>query len=384
MHESNLKQGFEMTKKNISWIDSLKGIAMCGVIMIHSGGAELPSILGRVGSIGKNGVQIFFFLSAYLTFVSLERIFGDHSRTYKKRICYKNILVWWKKKFIKLIPMYYLMIIICSIFEGGSSYWLGSEGHISFFNVLSHVFFVHGLFPHYTDSIIAVEWYLGVLAIFYLLAPVLYKAINSLEKAIVGFFLSLPLCYMIKEIAYNYVPLVEDSYIYTTYIDTFSLIAQLPVMLLGIIMFFVMQGFDIQKIKYRKLISYGLFGFAIMMIFGQAYQENSLYMFSGDTLFGIWFLCIAISLNIWIIPVVDNKVFRIIGKYSYPIYLIHYFLIHVLQRVWKLNIANKILNWGIQYISILFISLIISYVLEKYYNGPVVHWLEKYLITDKE
>ena len=164
-----------MNKDTISWIDSMKGIAMCGVIMIHSGGADLPSILGRVGNIGRNGVQVFFLLSAYLTFVSLHKIFERSARICSDRMYHKSIIfAWWRKKFIKLIPLYYLMIIICSVFEGGSNYWLGSEGGISFFNILSHVFFIHGLFPHYTDSIIAVEWYLGVLAIFYLLAPMLY------------------------------------------------------------------------------------------------------------------------------------------------------------------------------------------------------------------
>ena len=178
--------------------------------------------------------------------------------------------------------------------------------------------------------------------------------------------------------------MVEDSYIYTTYIDTFGVMAQLPILLLGIILFFAVRNFDMQKIKEKRLISYGLLFFAITMIFGQAYQKNKLYMISGDTLFGIWFLCIALSQNIWATPLIDNKIFRIIGKYSYPIYLTHYFLIHMLQRIWNFNIENSALNWGSQYLSILFISLIISCILEKYYNRPVVRWLEKYLISSKE
>ena len=33
---------------NTGWIDALKGIAMCGVIAVHSGGSVLPGIWGEI------------------------------------------------------------------------------------------------------------------------------------------------------------------------------------------------------------------------------------------------------------------------------------------------------------------------------------------------
>ena len=62
--------------KNVSWIDSLKGIAMCGIILIHSRVGDLPSVIVKsVGNAGKYGVQLFLLLSAYLIYDSLERYF---------------------------------------------------------------------------------------------------------------------------------------------------------------------------------------------------------------------------------------------------------------------------------------------------------------------
>lgn len=75
-----------MEKARISWIDSLKGIAICGIIMIHSGGADLPSLFGKIGNIGKNGVQLFFLISAYLSFISLERYFHNRPITFRQAI----------------------------------------------------------------------------------------------------------------------------------------------------------------------------------------------------------------------------------------------------------------------------------------------------------
>lgn len=58
----------------ITWIDSLKGIAILGVIMIHCGGSHLPDPLGIVGRFGGAGVELFFVISAFLSYQSLEKV----------------------------------------------------------------------------------------------------------------------------------------------------------------------------------------------------------------------------------------------------------------------------------------------------------------------
>ena len=169
----------------MTWIDSLKGIAICGIVMVHSDTLGLPWLLEKIGDAGKCGVQLFFLLSSYLTFVSLEHYFN--TKTSSRAISFHHLIPWWAGKFIRLIPLYYLALFIYALFLGGSSYWLGTQEHITAQNVLAHLFFLHGLFPHYADSIIGVEWYLGTLAIFYLLAPYLYKIINSLTSLIFSY-----------------------------------------------------------------------------------------------------------------------------------------------------------------------------------------------------
>lgn len=374
----------KMNNESIGWINGMKGIAMCGVIMVHLGGSSLPSIMGHIGSIGKNGVQIFFLLSAYLTYCSLDKIFGGGYKLYHEKMSFKSVCIWWKKKFIKLIPIYYLMLIVCAVFEGGNIRWLGSEEHITFLNMLSHFLFIHGLFPHYTDSIIGVEWYLGALAIFYIMAPILYKYINSLEKSVGIFVVSIPMCYLVKECADLFLPAVEDVYIYETYIDEFGILAQLPVLLLGIVLFFALKSYDEQKIKEKRTLSYALLVFSLIMILGQAYQKNTLYMINEATIFGIWFLGISISQAIWQCPLIDNCVFRTIGKYSYPIYLIHFFFIQMFQKYYDLNIQNEILNWGLQYIIVLSISMAVSIVIIKFYDRPLLKWMNNFMLSKKE
>lgn len=152
-----------MEKRNIGYIDALKGLAILGVTMVHTGGSSLPGIFGRIGSSGARGVQLFFLISGMLAFSSLANFFPK-----RDEISFFNIFTWYRKKIIRLIPMYYLAIICSMLTRSWSTYWLGNEGHVTIKNLLAHIFFVHGLFPHYTDSILGVDWYLGVLVIFFI------------------------------------------------------------------------------------------------------------------------------------------------------------------------------------------------------------------------
>lgn len=76
------RNGVKMEKSRTTWIDSLKGIAICGIVMVHNSASSLPGLFGKIENTGKNGVQLFFLLSAYLTFVSLERFFNDKNTCY--------------------------------------------------------------------------------------------------------------------------------------------------------------------------------------------------------------------------------------------------------------------------------------------------------------
>lgn len=108
------------------WIDALKGIAICGVIMVHSGISVLPFPISRLGAGGAYGVYIFLVLSAYLSFVSLQHFFTNVEFSWIG--CKK----WLFRKLIRLAPLFYLSILISVI---------KNFGNIEFGNVFSHFVF---------------------------------------------------------------------------------------------------------------------------------------------------------------------------------------------------------------------------------------------------
>lgn len=294
----------EVKGNRVIWIDALKGIAICGVVLIHSGASGLPSILGRLGILGKNGVQIFFVISAYLAYSSLEKL----SKFNNGKLSFALIKEWWFHKFLRLIPLYYIAIIAYLFIEGAGRYWLGSEGSISLLNVLCHMLFIHGLVPHYIDSIIGVEWYLADLAIFYLLAPFLYKYINSVEKAFMGLILTMYGYSIAERLIHLNIP-VQDSYIYENYFASFWFVRQIPILFCGIILYFLLRSDVLDKIKNKKVMSYALLILCSIMIAGEMYGKNTLFGMKGDIRISLWLTGVVISQALYSNVVINNRIF---------------------------------------------------------------------------
>lgn len=345
-----------MKPERLNWIDALKGIAICGVIMIHSGGSNMPSYLGAIGAVGKNGVQLFFLISSFLAFASYKN-WGQDSKS------------WIFHKILKLIPLYYISVAIAVLFGGAGEYWLVGD-RITIKNIVAHILFLHGFFPYYADSIIGVEWYLGVIVIFYVLTPVLYKRICTLEKSIIWFIWSTLICQMIILIATRVTQGFPHGYIYDAYFNTFCFVAQFPVMLLGIVFYHIRDWKE--KVNNRRLLANTLLIVSLCMIWGMIINENNLLGFSDNTLFGIWFLILVFSQSLSSTFIIDNKVFRLLGKYSYPMYLFHYFIIRVYEKYVPNSSANIVVSWGQKYIAVLVTVLVVSIIISKYIEKPLV------------
>lgn len=147
--------------KEKNWLDSLKGIAILSVVCVHNGVEGLESnishqIISQMGS----GVQLFFIISGYLAYFSLENYMKDREQTIWEAV------KWVILKIIRLMPLYYLSIILSLLLNGtGGRYWLGSLPQITGTNIIFHFLFLHGLNPYYVNSIIGggmVYWFAGL------------------------------------------------------------------------------------------------------------------------------------------------------------------------------------------------------------------------------
>ena len=139
-------------------IDSLKGIGILGVILVHWGINSANDFVNSVVGNGARGVQLLFIINALLIFDSLSRIEWNKD----------NIIIWYKRKFLRLIPLYWFYTILYVVLmDTRGTYYLGPLPKVSWLNVLCNMFFVHGFYPYYTNSI-NVNWFMGVLGVFYI------------------------------------------------------------------------------------------------------------------------------------------------------------------------------------------------------------------------
>lgn len=298
----------------IEWIDSLKGIAMCGVVLIHAGGANLPGYLGRIGKAGHFGVQGLFMISGFLIWSSLEK--SDES-----------YLCWIKRKLLRLMPQYYVAYVTALLI---SIYW-GNTYSVP--DVLVHVFGIWGFFPQYNNVIIA-EWYLGALIIFYMIAPLIYRLVNSIARAILFFQCSIVFAYLFNRILVHVLGSRLDNYAVSSYIGNTSLWYQLPSISFGVLLFYIINYLKITGLtkKESTILSWTLVGFAIIFSMGEIAEVNRVFGFNPYIRVTFVFALCAVSQCIHATSIVTNKLFNLIGANSYSIYLFHLTIIQIISK----------------------------------------------------
>ncbi len=92
------------------YIDLLRGVAICGVLSVHStfgmnaaGLTQLPMHAESLLFAGKFGVSLFFVLSAYTLMLSLSGRIGTSQSMF---------LPYFIRRFFRIAPAYYLILFL--------------------------------------------------------------------------------------------------------------------------------------------------------------------------------------------------------------------------------------------------------------------------------
>lgn len=140
---------------------ALMGLATIWVISYHFGGVGIK-VFDIVTSCGYRGVDIFFLLSGL-----------GMAYAYKG-----NIKDYYKKRFYRIIPFYFLMVMADAF----------CSGRLHIVDILIRTFGI-GYFITCLDSGF-LEWYIPTQLIFYLFYPLWYNIIHKFKVAYVIVFLS--------------------------------------------------------------------------------------------------------------------------------------------------------------------------------------------------
>lgn len=365
----------EDTNQRQEWIDFFKGVAICGVVLVHAGGGALRGICGWLGASGAYGVQMFLIIAIYLSCYSLEKREKNNTEVWKIS------LKWFLERVWRLTPLYYLALVIyILVVPDKMNIWLGSmaEG-VNAGNMIAHLFYVHSLFPYYANSVMWVEWYLGVLVLYYLILPVVFRQIRSLKRAVVFAIMVLMLSFGITEILMNLQPL-RDQYIWDGWVDTYSFVRQLPTFAVGILIYWIEKSVkeSIKRIRLNE-IGYGLLlaGIIGFVLIGLTERKYSNYYFH-ITLIGLLSISFGLILSGAICQkrkIFESSFFREIGKNCYGIYLFHYLVIVVVDIViTRLGVLPEIVAVGMKFGIAMISCMIFNACYEKVLGKKLFLW----------
>ena len=320
--------------KKFDYIDAIRGLAIFMVIVLHTGqyGTLIPSTLVNVIlSNGARGVQLFFVASAFTLFLSCNNRKQEINGT----------LNFFIRRFFRIAPMYYLGILFFSLVTDNAT--TGS--------ILSNIFFIHGLHPEWVAQLVPGGWSISVEMLFYCLIPLLVRKINTLNKAIYLFIGAVIINYLFQSLFAHYSnSKTWENFLFLSFPNHF------PVFSCGIAAYLLIIKKD------HQVGSKPLFCLALLLI---AHVILG-YVISNIVLSGIAFMVLLIALSKRKFRILVNPFFSYLGKVSYSSYLVHFAVLHILERLHFVdfiavgNLTTGIINYCIRFGFVLVSTIIIA------------------------
>lgn len=337
--------------KETQYLVGLRGYAALAVFFIHYEGGGLRSlvidksflnsILNRVVDFGKYGVVVFFVLSAYTISKSLD---------FSASINYRNYLI---RRLLRIIPMYYLIILVAFSYGGIAEYFSLFQVTNSSWNLLSHLSFLNLFQIEYRNNLIGVEWSVPIELFYYLLIPPLFISLKKIRGLgthifILSLSLALTLPAFINNI-YTIMPHLSYHWSPIKYIFSFSF---------GLVLFHFEKLYKKHIPKFSGLILIELFVLLLSFVISfQKHEEEFITIWCGAI------ILVTSSRSNLSKLLFENPFIIYLGTVSYSFYLLHYPVLLFIKPLQLFPFFNFILGL----VTTSLISCITYQFIEKYF-----------------
>ncbi len=344
--------------RKLVYIDSLRGLAILSVLLVHCGqhGSQLsPSVLQLIVNNGLHGVQLFFVASAFTLFLSMSK------RSKEESNAKSNFFI---RRFFRIAPLYYLGIIYYLIQNGrGPRPELGDVLYVSNWNIISNFFFVHGFNPYWINAVVPGGWSITVEVLFYCFVPFIFKKVRNLNQALNLFIISIILNFVLSMVLRS-AGLIPDHELMDKYLY-YYLPNQLPVFACGIILFFLITcPKETWYIKPETLLLLACLFLCFLSTFYLSIERA--IFFPGHVLYAIGFVALGFALSKKKFFLLSNPITSYIGKISYSMYLVHFSILHLMESFNLFDLMNfknkyfNVFNFGLRYAILLCLTVIVS------------------------
>lgn len=306
-------------RKRYMCADVIRALALLWVVVYHSwttlGSPTIDNyileLLVKLG--GEIGVTFFFILSGFGIYHSLESNMKRNGS-----ICYKEYFF---SRLKRICPNYYIALILMLTLTSAAIY-LRLDG---IKDILTHVFFIHNLFPSTHGSINGVLWTMGVIVQFYFIAPTLFKIIK--KYPILTLTVSILLSIVIRVILFESIlPRYNAVSIYY-FIYSRQLMTAFDNFVIGMFVAMYSNMFNMQ----RKYLPIEIIPFMVMVMWCAYGDKMGIY--TNNVSGYIWHSGLALLLGgilllgIWANRMNMNPLKRVLlwlAKNEYGIYIWHY------------------------------------------------------------
>lgn len=333
-----------METKKYEYIDSLRGIAVLMVLMVHvanffkiSTTEYFSGFLFGILYSGRMGVQLFFIISSFTLMFSFDRRIGEKNAT-------SNFYI---RRFFRITPMYYLAILTITV------YYIyidpANWGILSSTWYVSNFLFLNTLTPYWIKTIVPGGWSISVEFLFYILFPFVASRIKNINAAAIALCTSLI-------VATLFIFITRDDFFYCQFdFNQINFIYQLPVFFIGIFAYWLTK----ENYKDIKNKTWLLFILTILLF---SNMRVPYYLF-----YSIVYCILIFILQKKPYKFLCNKWFSRIGQVSFSMYIIHFFLIIMMNLLGiahlipVTNLFTSIINYILLYILIVALTYAISY-----------------------
>jgi peptidoglycan/LPS O-acetylase OafA/YrhL len=354
-----------MEPRKYAYIDSLRGIAILLVMLVHVGQISYLTqvthgIKYKLIDNGQLGVQLFFLVSAFTLMRSMQ------SRQQELHAI-RNFFI---RRFFRIAPMYYVAILYYT-FQNFIGFGFFSTGNIAqpipWNGFFANLFFVHGFYPTTINSYVPGGWTIAVEMTFYLFLPLIVSKIKTLNHSlllVVGSLL----------VAKCFQTLIKAPFFDIDNFVNFNFINQLPMFTLGVLAYFLLK-------KDAHRLSPGIFLILALALLFYAYFIPPYYL-----VFGIAWLFLLVGLSKLPIKVLVNKPTEWVGKLSFSLYLIHFAAIYwITQWIPSSNFhitdfaGAFILLCGYYFLTFIF-SISLAYLTYRFIEKPFQHFGKRLIV----
>jgi len=301
---------------HLEFIDALRGWAFLAVMFVHVQPlAPLPEALGGLGTAANYGVQLFFVASALTLFMSYE------SRINRDR---RPLAAFFLRRLFRIAPLFWLAIPTYTWLLGTAPRAMAPLG-IHLPEILATALFVHGWHPSTINAVVPGGWSIAVEMNFYLLLPICFTVLTNLRRAVAACLLAFVASIAVSVFARRWLAGAWSDQLISDF-TYYWLPRQLPVFLLGFVLFFLIRG------RAGARPSPGLPAEAIaalLVVAALVGRRLPLAYF--------WFSCgfAWLALALWRrpAPLLVNRLTRYVGQVSYSAYITHFLVAHLLDRL---------------------------------------------------